>query len=483
MFISRQQKLLHILIQDSDWYTLSDLAYQLGCANKTIRRDVAYLKTYLPPNWKIESVKGRGIRLRKPVEDGIKELNLIFEQYDMTFQILNQLFYESATTMKQLASNLYIQTASLYKYLKRVQIYLSHFSLKIIKQPLRIQGDESHIVFLFSELYIKVYNGDTWPFSHFPQEEILNYIAQIENVLQIKLSPVDKQKVSYSLAILLHRKQRGYELLISSEHESFIVNTMFYQKISTLSDTICHMKLQTYDKIFITIVINCSNYMYNDVENHKQFILHDFKTNDHVVYKYVKELIISLENTCDISLIQNEQFIFHMIQHLKQTIYKYRLVPNIEPPPENTIHVIKHTYTQTFQQVKRVYLTWIQKYNIASFVWEEDVIVVTLFIESIKLLSQSPVKRALLYTEDHFTWSPYICGILYHTFGSSLQVESLPSQQIETLDMGKLHADLIITTVPFPKIDVPTIRISKIPTKRELKDIEVLLCRLKNTDL
>ncbi|CUB55916.1 Capsule synthesis positive regulator AcpB [Bacillus subtilis] len=262
---------------------------------------------------------------------------------------------------------------------------------------------------------------------------------------------------------------------MEDRHAIVIEETEFHKKISSLSNTLCGIQLQGVDKIVITILVNCSKYSHHDVDQYKQEMLQAFKKRKLTVYQYVKSFISILENVCNVNLSQDDEFIFNIIQHLKQTIYKYRLIPNIEPPLENSMSIIKQKHFQTFQQVKKVYWSWIQQYTIASFVWEEDIISVTLQIEAVKLLSQPPLKKALLYTEDNFTWSRYIKGVLYHKFGTNLKVELIPNFLIETFDFKHCHADIIITTFPFPKIHIQTIRVSKVPTQRELEDIEMLL--------
>ncbi|TKH18978.1 HTH domain-containing protein [Bacillus wiedmannii] len=475
MLISRQKKLIHILIQDNRWYTLSELAYTLECVNTTIRRDLDYLKEFLPLNWDIESAKGKGIRLLKPIEDGIDEFEAMFEQHNMVFQILDQIFHQSVSTIKDLTNNLFIPSSSLYKYLEEVQNYLSYFDLKLDKNPLRIQGTESHIIFMFTELYLKTYPSRIWPFLNFSQEEILNYIKEIENELQITFYPIDTRKISYFLVVLLYRKQQGHQIFIHPTHAAVVPETDFYQKISSLSVSFQGEKLKKIDKIIITIIINCSKYLYKDMKQYRENIILNFQKGEQVVFKYAKAFIYMLEESCKLNLLQNEEFIFQIIQHLKRTIYKYDLIPNIEPPLENEMATVKQKHFQTFQQVKHVYWNWVKKYHIASFVWERDIIIITLQIEALRLKDQSPSKTVLLYTEDDFTWRHYIQAILYHRFGTNLQVKSIPMFCIKTFDFTQTHADMIITTTALPKLHIPTIRISKVPTQRELEDIEMLL--------
>lgn len=150
MFLQqRQQKIIDILLQDNKWYTLEELANQVPCAVKTVREDLHSLKYKLPSDWKIELVKGKGVKLHKPSHAAQANIHSLFKQENIPFRVLDQLLQGQIHTIAQLADALYMRVATLSSHLHRVQDYLQYFDLNLHKRPLRIEGVEAHIIYLW----------------------------------------------------------------------------------------------------------------------------------------------------------------------------------------------------------------------------------------------------------------------------------------------------------------------------------------------
>ena len=472
MLIGRQYKLIEILIQDNKWYTLSDLAISIGCGVKTISRDIKYIQQYLPENWGILTKKGKGIYLFKPIEEGMENIDFLFQKSHMTFRVLDSLFYESVSTISDLAYHLYIQPSVLYKHLKDVKYYLSCFNLKLATNPLRIAGDEVYIIFLFCELYFNIYRKQAWPFSALSQKEILDYITEIEMALDFKFHIMDKQKISYFLAILLHRKKQGYSLNVENIQTSIVKETIFYQKIASLTDILCMLPLYSIDKIIITILVNCSRYTPKNIQKYKFTLLQNFEMNKQQVFQYAKIFILLLEEKCELPLYTDSDFVYSILQHLKQSVSKYGIMPKgIKLPLNDSMYTIKQRYLETFHHVQYVYHKWKEHNQFAYEIWEEDIIFVTIQIEAVRLLSQSISKNIYLYIKDHFTWERYIYGILRRRFGDNIQIQ--PVQNLNTIK--KDATGIIVTTESVVHPTIKIVRISHIPTNREIDNIQKTL--------
>ncbi|WP_142391138.1 helix-turn-helix domain-containing protein, partial [Bacillus thuringiensis] len=116
----RQQEILNMLLQNSRWHTLDELAEQAHCAVKTVRRDLHYLKDQLPPEWYIQLMKGKGVKLHKPPHSSQTSIYSFFQREDMQFRVLNQLFHGQVHTITQLADSLYVQVSTLSPIFCRV---------------------------------------------------------------------------------------------------------------------------------------------------------------------------------------------------------------------------------------------------------------------------------------------------------------------------------------------------------------------------
>ncbi|SFX69101.1 Transcriptional antiterminator [Thermoactinomyces sp. DSM 45891] len=469
----RQQKIIKVLLQDPKWHTLEEISRHVQCSVKTVQRDLAYLKDHLPSDWQIQAVKGKGVQLYKPPHSSHTSMYSFFKQQDMQFRVLGQLLKGDIRTVAELADVLYVQVSSLSTVLQRVQRYLDHFKLKLYKRPLRIVGEEAHIVYMFYELYFTTYTWEDWPFPE--QVEVFSYISEIEQKLDIQFYPSYKQRLAYLLAIYVQRKNQGHVMRILPVYKALVIETPFYHKIKAASPVLCGIKLTKVDRVLITIAVNCCMFVYLNRNHYKKEILQHYDAGHSTVYRCVRELVEELEREFGVAFHQDEELLFYLLQYLKQISYRNLFIPTITSPTSDWHDQVKRKHYATFQKVGVVYTKWVQKYSLLPCVNEEDILAITLQLEASFHLSQTYCKKALLYLGDSVLWMRYIQGVLYDKFGKALLIVPEEVLDIHTYDIHKLDVDCIVTTVPLERMDIPVIQISVIPTRRELDSIKKFL--------
>lgn len=469
----RQQEILNMLLQNSRWHTLDELAEQAHCAVKTVRRDLHYLKDQLPPEWYIQLMKGKGVKLHKPPHSSQTSIYSFFQREDMQFRVLNQLFHGQVHTITQLADSLYVQVSTLSPIFCRVQKYLRYFDLELNKRPLHIAGIEAHIVYMFYELYFATYGWEEWPF---PDEiDVFSYITQIERELDIQFYPTYKQRLAYLLAVVIRRKKQGYEMKILPIHEAIIMETPFYHKIKKLPAILCDVSLTRADQVFITIAVNCCMFVPSNRDQYKQDILQFFYEGTATVYQYAQDLVERLEKRFDMPLHQDEEFLFCFLQYIRQISYRSQFIPTLTSPSSEWQEQIKQKHAKTFQNVHSVYTEWMREHPFLQQANEEDILAITLQLEATFQLSQTYRKKVLLYLGDSILWKRYIQGVLYHEFGTTLSIVPEEVLDIHNFDVQQLGIDGIISTIPIEEKELPILQISVVPTRRELDDIQEFL--------
>ncbi|MED2776882.1 helix-turn-helix domain-containing protein [Bacillus thuringiensis] len=469
----RQQAIINMLLQDFRWNTLEELAQQAQCSVKTVRRDLHYLKDQIPSDWYIQLLKGKGVRLYKPPYSSQNSINSFFRREDIRFRVLDQLLRTNIRTMTQLADTLYIQVSTLSHVLPSVQKCLHYFNLELHKRPLRIVGIEAHIVYMFYEVYFAIYGGEEWPF---PDETgVFSYISQIETELDIQFYPSYTQRLAYLMAIAIQRKKQGYEMKILPIHEALIIETPFYLKIKNLPEILCDVSLTTADQIFITIAVNCCMFIPANRNQYKQEMLQYFSEGASIVYQYTQDLVAQLEYEFELPFRQDEEFLFCLLQYIRQVSYRNQFIPTLTSPSPKWHEQIKQKHVKTFQRVSTIYTVWAQEHPFLSPAREEDILAITLQLEANFQLAQNHRKKVLLYLRDYILWKRYIQGVLYQEFGHRLSIVPEEVLDIHTCDIQKLDIEGIISTVPLEKMQIPIFSISVIPTRRELEDIQEFL--------
>ncbi len=469
----RQQEIINILLQDQKWHTLEEIAERAHCAVKTVRRDLHYLKEQLPSDWYIQVIKGKGVTLYKPPHSSQTSLYSFFKQEDMRFLVLNQLFQGKFHTVAQLADSLYVQVSTLSPVLSSVQSYLRYFDLELHKKPLRIVGIEAHILYMFYELYVTTYGWEEWPFSE--EADVFSYITLIERKLDIQFYPSYTQRLAYLLAVAIQRKKQGYELKILPIHEALIKETPFYHKIKDLPPILCGVSLTKTDQILITIAVNCCMFVPSNRNQYKQDILQHFYEGASTVYQYAQDLVKQLEKAFNMPFRQDEEFLFCLLQYIRQISYRNQFIPTLASPSADWQEQIKQRHALTFQKVSSVYATWVQEHPFLHKANEEDILAITLQLEATFQLAQNYRKKVLLYLGDCILWKRYIQSVLYQEFGNTLFIVPEEVLDIQICDVQKLGIDGIISTIPLEENGFPIFQISVIPTRRELDDIHVFL--------
>ncbi|TJZ99913.1 HTH domain-containing protein [Bacillus thuringiensis] len=472
MLIKRQKDLLFFLLKDKKWRTFSQIANEIHCSTKTIQRDIVILKELLPSNWNLQICKGKGVILHKPADSSCSELNSLFIRNEITFKIIDTLFKTNITNISELSEYIYLSTASLYVYLKNTETYLSQFDLYLKRKPLKIYGDSINILFMYQEFYINSYADHEWPFTTQKEKDVCLYVLKIEKKLGIKLYPLYKRKLMYLIAIISDQKTKGVTLTLNQSLINKIIETPFYKDLFHLNQIDFQKNFSIEEIVFILIAVNCSKYVHQNLLAYKENILQHFHNNDVAIYRDIKELIITLEHTFGCELLNNPDFIFAIIQYLKQTLSKYQFFPNFNFPEDVTIPYIMTAHTDTFYKVKKIYTEWVNKYAIKTSISNEEIATLTLQIEGVCMIEQSLNIKILLLIEDGEKWKLYLRGILISQFGSIFHFVHVDIKDINTYDYTLLKIDLIITTFSSVQAKIPIIRISIIPTCRELQDLK-----------
>lgn len=469
----RQQEIINILLQDQKWHTLEEIAEQAHCAIKTVRRDLHYLKGQLPLDWHIQLMKGRGVKLHKPPHSSLTSLYSFFKREDMLFLVLDQLFQGQVHTITQLAESLYVQVSTLSPVLCRIQNYLCYFDLELHKKPLRIVGMEVHIVYMFYEFYFTTYGWERWPF---PEEvDVFSYISQIEKKLDIQFYPSYKQRLAYLIAVAVRRKKQGHEMKISPIYAEMIMEMSFYQEIKTLPMFLCNVSLTKTDQIFITIAVNCCMFVHSNRNQYKQDLLQHFHKGASTLHQSMHDLIGRLEKEFNMPFHQDDEFLFCLLQYMRQVFYRNQFIPSLTSPSSDWQEQIKQKHAQTFQKVRSVYTAWKQEYSFLYQANEEDILAITLQLEATFQLTQNYRKKVILYLGDCILWKRYIQGVLYHEFGNTLFIIPEEVLDIHKCDLQQFDIDGIISTVPLKEINISSFQISVVPTRRELNDIHIFL--------
>ncbi|WP_195570597.1 HTH domain-containing protein [Paenibacillus sp. 1001270B_150601_E10] len=139
------QRLYRYLIEHEEWVTGEMLAKELDCSSKTVRKYIAMLEPLLPEGWYMESVRGKGVYLHRPVYYSSHEVLSyvrLTEGDELKPLIACLIRQDQGITIFQLCQRLYYSESVIRKQISKLKEQLKRSQLKLHTKPIRIAGEE-----------------------------------------------------------------------------------------------------------------------------------------------------------------------------------------------------------------------------------------------------------------------------------------------------------------------------------------------------
>ncbi|PGZ43941.1 hypothetical protein COE56_30745 [Bacillus anthracis] len=476
MLIKRQYNILQNLVHEDRWFSMNELAKKLNCSVKTVQRDLVYLQKKLPEKWFIKNTKNKGVRLYKPFNSSIDNINYLYLRHTLLFKTLEILMSTDIRSNTVLAEKLYIQNKKVKKVFKDLQLYLNKYQLSLKRRPLRIAGNNLKILLMYHELYLNAYSDEEWPFEDINREHCIEFLNEVENLRGIKFYKETIKEISFFIALYLKRKYRGYSVVIQHWQIKKIEKLNEYAQLKILMENIFkkyNFQPSTVDIIIIFTIINRAEYTYKRP---------DYIKSMHSVTKplcpFVQKFIRNLEKNLKVELLNDIKF----LQALNKTLtYSVKTNDNLfsDYTKNHTfIAHIKETHPSIFRTISKelidLKITY-DKLNIPLNISIHNTILLTMYIATKKMELQRKNPQVILYTKEGEYWKLYLQAIFSLTFKKAIDF-----LDIELENLTKSHAEYsniscVITDTSIECKHIPVILISSIPTQRNLEEIKRFL--------
>ena len=476
MFFKRHYELLKLISYEKRWFSINEIAEKLNCSTKTIQRDLVQIIDYLPIDWRIQSSRKKGIKLYKPTATSIDIIHFRYFKHTILFQILHKLFHDEIKTLENLCESLYVSKTKLHSALLDVEVFLKKYKLTLKKKPLRIEGNENNIVFMYYELYLKSYDKQEWPFQEFKQIMYIEFFRKIENIMSIKFYGESVRNLSIFISLYLIRTQNRDSISLDSEKTKKIESSSNYKELLIISK-------QTFNRynialnsnnisIIIYAIFHAEHYSTKYNHRKKEEIWHIFKKRANGIYPKIKELILLFEDIFHIKLHNDEDFLFSIINIFRSYEYKSEIFSKLKSL-QSTTNYIKLNHPDTFNIIKNVINTWITKTNIRCPISENEIAILVMHIESIFMKIKRSNKKVILILNGCDSWKKYIKEFLNLNYNKQLNYLEVTIERIHNIQLCPNEISCIITDIPLDNKQkfIPTILISSIPTKRNLDEI------------
>jgi len=476
MLIQRQYHILQHLVNEDRWFSMIELARKLNCSIKTVQRDIVYLQKNLPEKWFIKYNKKKGVRLFKPFNSSIDNINYLYLRHTLLFKTLEILMSTDIGSNSLLAEKLYIQIKKVKKILKDVELHLNKYQLSLKRRPLRIAGNNIKILLMYHELYLKAYSDEEWPFEDINRELCVEFLAEVEKLREIKFYKEIKKEISFFIALYLKRKYRGYSVVIKHLQIKKIEKLNEYTQLKNLIENIFkkyNFQLSTADIAIILTIINRSEYTYK-----RQNYIKSIHSITKPLCPFVKKFIQNLEKNLEVELLNDIKFIQALSKTLTYSVNANNNLFSDYTKNHSFVTHIKKTHSSIFHTISKqltdLKVTY-DKLNIPINISIHNTILLTMYIATKKMELKRKNPQVILYTKEGEYWKLYL-----QAFFSLALKKAIDFLDIKLENLTKTHSEYsniscLITDTSIECKHIPVILISSIPTQRNLEEIKQFL--------
>jgi hypothetical protein len=234
---SRRKVDILIMLNKEHGVTFDDLSQRLNASRPTIMRDLEEIKEKFD-EWQVTEAtvitRKTTAYLVAKAKFSLHQILLHYLNESLQYQAMIEIFHSESIHLRQFSETHFVSYNTLYKKLYGLNEVLAQFDLRFVtNKKASISGNEQHLRFFYSEFFWYAYSGTTWPFLTVSQRVVNFLIKPIEYIRGRKLSLVEKEKLSYDLAIILTRIKQGHlvsptilkhEILQDSWHFKYLLN-------------------------------------------------------------------------------------------------------------------------------------------------------------------------------------------------------------------------------------------------------------------
>ncbi|MGG0175576.1 BglG family transcription antiterminator [Gottfriedia acidiceleris] len=475
----RKLQIINILSKQDKWFKTEELANELLCTEKTIRNDLQAINTHLPKGWQIETIKGKGIYINKPISSSINEIRSLYVKNSLSFQAIMLIQFTQIKSIAELANALYTQQPAVYSILDRVEELLGAYHLTLKRGPLEIVGREFEIRLLCGDILdaLCAYSDDQeWPLEAFPFQDIKKIVLDTTEKFKLFLYPSTTNKYVYLLGTMLYRIDKKVQLELTDQSINKILDSNYFK----IANEICnHLEHQYKHHIcmneriaFSLLISTLPYYSFDNME--KNEFLYLYQNQKTRYFKELYHLVELLKEKTGISLDEDEEFLYTLHDQFQRYSFILYSIDKKEPSYSMDRYV-KNQYSNLYKKVSKALQSWTKKYSYPE-ITRDKIAKVALNVQASKIKSSSSMKKVLLLTSNGPGVHRYIETKLVTAFGHKIDFILPKLGEFESTIINELNIEFIISDFLLEgEIIHPIITIDPVLTQRDIDQISNFL--------
>lgn len=223
--------LLSILRDANQPLSLDFFCQELGISRKTMNKYLYHLKKdverFSEGKLELSSVDSQNFCLIPKNIQWIDEVLWNVLSATETYQIWNDIVFETKKKIVHLSQNAYVSEATIWRKLQILREFLSNYDIYIGRRNHRLTGEESQIRGFLTVHFWNVFRGRKWPFITQSRESCSPYIKFLESFFEIHLNHLTRSRMEYIIAIWLIRQHLGHQIQLTTAQRENLDNQVF----------------------------------------------------------------------------------------------------------------------------------------------------------------------------------------------------------------------------------------------------------------
>lgn len=515
----RWREILKILIKSKGPLTTEDIARKLKVSSRTIRNDLDKIQEILVPfGVRVVKKPRTGVYIEGASEKKAELLDRIsqsdsfyvepYSQQEREKYIIWKLLQaEKNLTTQQLADELYVSKATIYKDLDYVEKWLARHGLKLIRKPnygIEISGSEENLRKAFSDFLVS--NVEKGKLKELVQEVVVypldkrldqaNFAQLARMFPKIDLRKLEKiileaearmglrfigetyTALIVHMAIMLKRLQEKKDIKMQTRGLAKLAGSDEYRIAEFIAGRLEEefgLKIPKGEIFYISLHILGAK-IEKRLPLKEETIEEMLKDIEKEIVEIVYDMIQVVENTLDVKLSNDKFLVAGLALHLRPVINRIRYGMNLHNP---ILAQIKENYTSIYG------IAWITagiiENRLGVKVGEEEVGYLAMHLGAAVERATEP-KKALVVCASGIGTAQMLASRLKKVF-PELSIEEVLSVSGADEIMKDKKVDIVISTVPLELSDVPVVLVSPLLTEGDIAKIREFIGKSRGIKL
>lgn len=493
MLSERERKLLKILFESSDSLTTEKLAFHLAVTSRTVKSDMKSINLKLAEhNIRIQAKQGKGIWLDVPIEeehwmyeqlyagDNRENQTKNLRKYEITNYLLD---FNSYISIEDICEHLYYSRSSITKELFEVEMLLSKYGLKLLRNNLGIYVDGNEKDIRITKIMLNEKLNMTSDLREISKQRVFegiditglyDILLLIESRYAIQFNDAELRDIFFYLAVMIkrHKAHLNRRKLIKVSESA---GDDLYQISSAIMEEVClrfDLEYTSEELLYFYWFISGFSVLQDSIIVNAVTYEHD------EIYGILQNILLEIDGIYHTDFSSNNTLLKNLFHHLIPAINRSKYHIFIENP---LLAELKRTFAYAFE-ISLLIAGKLEE-HLQICLLDNEIGLFTMHIAAALENKDQPTKtyRVAIVCTTGKGISEFLKARIQSVFREIKIVSILTSSRIDNESVLE-QLDFIISTTALKPLDIPVIYVAPVLKEKDIERIHELLIKLQQKE-